>query len=194
MSVVLHHREHAHEQAEDDPSFVLEQAGQARAITRQGATVAERRSDWSDQPEMQDNVPLRNVKKVIVPVHKSYDMSALVKNRGWNNMSGWNYWNCGRNQMKGSNNYGVTQLPVPQYSNPANVAYLNQNSYAISRDTLLYGRHQDREVKLEVLSGMNLAGGNHPSGDHVNDPTHTTNKKVQHIFPAERNPNPRQVG
>ena len=160
---------------EDDPSFVLEAAAKGEVGN---AGVSMRKQDWSETPETPDDVPIKDVSKVLVPMRKLM-MNAMVQNRGFNNSSGLNYWNCGLNQMKGKPGFGITQLPVPQYVNPKNVGYLNMHSLA--PDTY------DSVCKLEVLQGMNLAGGNKPAGDKSMDHADIeTNRMMPTIIHAER--------
>ncbi len=138
---------------EDDPHFVL---AKANARESEQMNVLVREKDWSEMPDTSDRVPLEEVNRVLRPRGDSVDTSRQM-HRGYNNHSGLIYYSCGMNQYKGKPAFGTTLLPRPQYVNPENVKYLNKDSEQPDE--------YEGICRLEVLRGINLAGGNKPAGD-----------------------------
>mgnify|MGYP003647981061 FL=1 len=152
---------------EDDPSFVLAKA--ASSDSSPADEVQMRVRDWSEQPDPPDNVPMTDIQDVLEPMQK-LNVSDMVQNRGFNNRSGSLYWDNGLDQFAGKPRFGITLLPRPQYVNAKNVKYLNMHSHQL---------HKYKGIcKLEVLRGMNLAGGNHPAGEAVSVPTVTRQREM----------------
>ena len=154
-------RMHAQEdEPEDDPHFVLAKANDRD--TMQGG-VAMRLQDYSEMPDESDRVPIEEVKEVLAP-RPSFVDTSMQRHRGYNSHSGLIYYNCGMSQYGGPLQFGTpgtTLLPEPQYVNNENVSYLNKtmNSKPL--------KEYSKICRLEVLRGINLAGGNHPAPEAV---------------------------
>ena len=148
------------DEPEDDPHFVLAKANDRD--TMQG-DVAIRLQDYSEKPDPSDRVPLKEVKKVLAPRGSFVDTSKQ-HHRGYNTQSGLLYYNCGLNQYQGPLQFGTpgtTKLPEPHYINAENVSYLNKTMHSKPL------KEYDSICRLEVLRGINLAGGNHPAPEAV---------------------------
>ena len=148
------------DEPEDDPHFVLEKANERDAMQ---SGVAMRLKDYSEEPDVSDRVPLKAVKSVLAP-RAAFTDGKSQRHRGYNSYSGLIYYNCGLSQYAGPPKFGTpgtTMLPEPQYVNVENVTYLNKTMHSQPID------EYKKICRLEVLRGINLAGGNHPAPEAV---------------------------